>query len=141
MDKFLKEEERLKLNELSTWIEFGEKCKSHAKALKELVVKYSSQGRLLAYGASARSSTMLNFAKISSNEIESIIDKNSLKQGLYTPGTDIPIVSFESVMNTWKERSMLLLAWNFTHEIESDLRSHGFDGDIIIPLPNDIRVK
>jgi hypothetical protein len=141
MDKFLAEEDRLNLNELSTWVEFGEKCKSHAKALKELVVKYSSSMRLLAYGASARSSTMLNFAKISSEEIESIVDKSPLKQGLYTPGTNIPIVSFESAINGWKKRSMLLLAWNFTNEIESDLRRHGFDGDIIIPLPNEIRVK
>ena len=38
---------------------------------------------------------MLNYAGLNSEVIDCIIDKNPLKHGRYTPGTNIPIISFE----------------------------------------------
>ena len=40
-----------------------------------------------------RSSTILNFAKISNNQLSFIVDKNPLKNNLYTPGSKIKIVN------------------------------------------------
>lgn len=51
------------LNEANTWKYFGEKSKQHARNLKDIVKKYSKDGPLIAYGASARSSTLMNFAE------------------------------------------------------------------------------
>ena len=50
------------------------------------------QGQIYAFGASARSSTLLNFCKISNNTITNIFDNNPLKQNLYTAGTNIKII-------------------------------------------------
>ena len=73
----------------------------------------------------------MNFAGITNKEIEFVIDRNPLKHGLLTPGTNIPIISFESAQDRLEGKNLLLLAWNFEDEVISDLRSIGFKGDII----------
>ena len=134
-------EERSGLNEPSTWQQFGAKSKLHALQLKSIVTKYVNNGGLIAYGASARSSTLMNFAGISNSEIECVIDRNPIKHGLYTPGTNIPIISYEDGLKKLEGRHLLLLAWNFEEEIVVDLRASGFRGDIIVPLPNEVRIR
>jgi hypothetical protein len=127
-----------KLNEFDTWRSFGLRAINHAKKLKNLVNQYYlDNGKLIAYGASARSSTLMNFANISSKEIELIIDKNPFKYGKFTPGTNIRITTYDEGLDLAKRenRNILLLAWNFKEEIVSELRNDGFKGDIIVPLP------
>jgi hypothetical protein len=131
-----------KLNDLATWVDFGEKSIAHAKELKAIVKEYAKTEKLAAYGASARSSTMLNFAEINSNDIEFVVDQNPLKAGLLTPGTDIPIHPLKDIKERlFKKPALLLLAWNFENEIVNDLRAAGFEGAIIVPLPNKIHIR
>jgi SAM-dependent methyltransferase len=135
-------EEKNKTNELSTWQQFASDCAQHAKELVAAVLEYKAKGPVVAYGASARSSTMLNYAGLSSEMIDCVIDKNPLKHNRYTPGTNIPIISFEEGKKKFDSCScILLLAWNFEKEIVADLRENGFTGPIIVPLPNKIRVR
>lgn len=141
LNKLVTTEEQSGLNYLRTWQEFGAKSKKHARNLKEIVAEYSKYSPLVAYGASARSSTLMNFAGISNQEIEYVIDRNPIKQGLYTPGTNILIVSYEEGLKRLDGKHLLLLAWNFEEEIVQNLRASGFKGDIIVPLPNEIHIK
>ena len=80
----------------------------------------------------ARSSTLMNFAGISNSEIECIIDRNSIKHDLFTPGTNIPIVSYEEGIQKFNGKHLLLLAWNFEDEVVRDLRA---DAPYAINLP------
>jgi hypothetical protein len=130
-----------KLNELSTWQQFGVASEKHADSLKTIVLEYAKKDRLIAYGASARSSTLMNFVGISAKEIECVIDRNPIKQGLYTPGTNIPMVSYVEGLIKLDGKHLLLLAWNFEDEIVADLRAAGFTGDIIVPLPDEIHIR
>ena len=132
-------EDELRLNLKKTWLEFSKKAKKHAKELKSLVLNHiEKHGKIIAYGASARSSTVLNYCEINSEHVSMVIDKNPLKDGLYTVGSNIPIVSFEHGLKyILKSNSILLLAWNFKDEIIKDLRESGFKGEFIIPLPGD----
>ena len=85
---------------------------------------------------------MLNYAGLDSEVIDYIIDKNPLKHGRYTPGTNIPIISFEEGKKLFNKcGSILLLAWNFEKEITEELRANGYTGSIIVPLPNIIKTK
>jgi len=129
------------LNDLNIWQQFGENSKKHAIELKGIVSSYAMDSTLVAYGASARSSTLLNFAGISNQDIEFIIDRNPLKHAMLTPGTDIPIVSYDQAQKMLAGKNLLLLAWNFEYEVVDDLRSNGFKGDIIVPLPNRIHIR
>jgi SAM-dependent methyltransferase len=125
-----------KINTLFVWKEFSNSVVEHADKIKEIVFK--NKIKIPAYGSSARSSTILNFCGINSEHISVVIDKNPLKEGLYTAGSNIPIVSFEDGLNEIeKSKQILLLAWNFQDEIITELREAGFKGQFIIPLPSD----
>ena len=130
-----KHEKKTGVNTYGRWVKFAEQVKSHSEELKRMIPP--NNDRMLAYGASARGSTLLNFCGINSNQISAIIDKNPLKKGLLTPGSNIPIISFEEGLNKIKDVGrILLLAWNFEEEIVNDLRAAGFTGQFIVPLPN-----
>ena len=130
-------ENEVQLNLKNSWLEFSKNAKKHAEELKSLVQnQVKNYGRIVAYGASARSSTLLNYCGINSEHISMIIDKNPLKNGLLTAGSNIPIVSFEDGLKFIEESEViLLLAWNFKNEIIKDLRASGYKGEFIIPLP------
>jgi 2-polyprenyl-3-methyl-5-hydroxy-6-metoxy-1,4-benzoquinol methylase len=137
----LTQEKEKKTNDLQTWQNFSAACEKHAKELYSIVKEYKSKGPVIGYGASARSSTMLNYARLNSEVIDCIVDKNPLKHGRYTPGTNIPIISFEEGKKHFNKcGSILLLAWNFEKEITEELRANGYTGSIIVPLPNAIRI-
>jgi len=139
--KLIQEETLSQLNNYEIWRDFGKKSISHANSLKAVVEQYVSVAPLVAYGASARSSTLLNFCKITNKEVEFVIDQNQMKHGLFTPGTSIPIISFEDGVKRLEGKNLLLLAWNFEDEIVSDLRSAGYNGVIIVPLPGEVRTR
>ena len=93
--------------------------------------------RLIGYGASARSSTLLNYCGIDHRHLEVVADQNALKHGRYTPGTDIPIVTPDRAF-AYRPESILLLAWNFREEILAQISGdYGWHGEVIVPLPGD----
>jgi hypothetical protein len=137
----LNKEDYNQTNEVETWKKFADACSKHAIELKRIVKQFKSKGNVIAYGASARSSTMLNYAGLNHDVIDCVIDKNTLKHNRFTPGTDIPIISFEEGVKLFDKCScILLLAWNFEKEITEELRASGYKGSIIVPLPNMIRI-
>lgn len=131
-------EERNKVNSIYKWLDFGKKSKNHSHQLYNLLkkLKKDENSKITAYGASARSSTMLNFSKINNKIIDHVLDKNKLKANLYTPGTNILIKRFISLKtNLKKSNIILILAWNFKNEIIKDLKKNGYNGNFLIPLP------
>ncbi|MBI11301.1 MAG: hypothetical protein CMM55_17435 [Rhodospirillaceae bacterium] len=128
-------------DQLQAWSTFAADSRSHAEALREVVIDAGEKGKVIGYGASARSSTMLNFAGLGNVEISAIIDQNPLKHDRLTAGTDIPIVSLEAGLELLNPPdTVLLLAWNFRDEIRRNLVSNGFEGQVIVPLPGEVRV-
>ena len=49
------------------------------------------------YGAPARFSTISNFAQLTTSDIPYVVDDSPLKQGRFSPGIHIPIVSYNSM--------------------------------------------
>jgi SAM-dependent methyltransferase len=92
--------------------------------------------RMGAYGASAKSSTLLNYFMIDDSVIDFVVDKSPHKQGLYTPGTHIPIVDSSAMFWAHAPKFMLLLAWNFKGEIMRQNKQYLDDGGaFIVPIP------
>ncbi|MBM3526370.1 MAG: class I SAM-dependent methyltransferase [Alphaproteobacteria bacterium] len=118
------------------WRDFGERCRWHRDALKRLVDDTVAAGkRVIGYGASARSSTLLNFCGIDARHLEVVADRAPLKHNKYTPGTNIPIVSPDRAF-ALNPDVVLLLGWNFREEILGQIRGeYRWHGDVIIPLP------
>ncbi len=91
--------------------------------------------KIAAYGASAKGTTLLNYFGINANHLDFVVDKSTVKQGLYTPGTHL-IIKDPKALDEEGIDYALLLVWNFADEIIS--QQHSFTdagGQFIIPLP------
>jgi hypothetical protein len=101
----------------STYQQWRDTVESNVQSLKFQVDQYRKQGyQLVGYGAAAKGNTLLNYAEL---DLDFIVDDNPLKQGLYTPGRAIPIVSIKQVQDLSQQDRVLFipLAWNFFDEI------------------------
>jgi hypothetical protein len=74
------------------------------------------------YGAAAKGNTVLNGGSIS---LDFIVDDNPMKQGLFTPGMRIPILSPEEAARRAGGGRIrwILLSWNFRDEIEEKIKT------------------
>ncbi len=134
----LQDEEALGIGEAGPWREFARRCERHRLLLRSLVEEKKAEGkRIVGYGASARSSTMLNYCGIDHRLLDVVIDRSPLKHNTYTPGTDIPIVAPADAF-ALNPDVILLLAWNFRDEILAQIKAeYGWTGQVIVPLPGD----
>ena len=128
-------EEKIQVNSLKSWQNFSELSREHIAKFRSLVLtSVDAKKKVVGFGASARSSTLLNAARLSSKQISVIADNNEWKQGLFAPGSAIQIVSPQEAFALTPD-VVVLLAWNFKSELLSQLKSIGFRGDVILPLP------
>ena len=123
LEQVLAEERQLGLQDMNTYLAYADRCYTIVEDLNNMIAYYRELGYVVAgYGAAAKGMTLLNFGK---TELDFIIDDNPLKQGLYSPGMNIPVVSID-VLEKYRERKIAFipLAWNFFTEIRSKIKSN-----------------
>ena len=77
----------------------------------------------------------MNYFKIDGNLIDYIVDRSTVKQGYFAPGSHLEIFPPEKLVED-KPDYALLLTWNFWEEIisqQAEFRNNG--GKFIIPIP------
>ena len=117
LDLIFKEEKKMKLNIFSTYKKFSKRVIKSKKDLIKIFKKLKSKNKkIISYGATYKSSTIFNFCKIGRNFIDYVTDTTLNKQGKFTPGQHIPIISPEEGMNKSVD-FVFLGAWNFKKEI------------------------
>ena len=90
---------------------------------------------IAAFGAAAKGNTLLNYCGIGTDMVDYVADSSPHKQGLYLPGSHIPIVDPDRIRQS-KPDYLLILPWNLTDEIiaENDfIRAWG--GRFVVPIP------
>ena len=98
--------------------QFGINAESIVRKLKDLVTRCQAEGiPVVGYGAAAKGMTVLNANDI---QLDWIVDDNELKQGLLTPGTNIPIKD-KSSLDIDEHIVVIPLAWNFFNEIKANV--------------------
>lgn len=103
------------------YTEYKDKAMSCLAELKNYVDAERSAGRkVIGYGAAAKGMTVLNAGKI---ELDFIVDDNPLKQGLLTPGMNIPVVGSDHLHSIDHPVTFVPLAWNFYDEIRRKVKS------------------
>ena len=79
--------------------------------------------------------SVMSFLEIGPEMVDYIVDRSPLKQGRFTPGTHIPVVPAERLLEDQPEYA-LLLAWNFADEVMSQQSEyHRSGGRFILPVP------
>jgi len=121
------------VREKMAWIHFAQRCQEHKARSHECLAEFMN-GSVVGYGASARSSTYLNFCGFDSRHLRSIIDMNPLKIGRFTPGSSIPIVSVDDGLRL-KPDLIFILAWNFKDDIIRECRMRGYEGGFLTTFP------
>ncbi len=124
------------LFEASTYDAFRGRVERIRNELMQVLHRLKAEGKRIAgYGASARGNTLLNYYGIGPDLVDYIIDRNPLKQGLYSPGMHIPVTGPERLKADPPDY-LLLIAWNFADEImrqqDEYLRA---GGRFILPIP------
>jgi 2-polyprenyl-3-methyl-5-hydroxy-6-metoxy-1,4-benzoquinol methylase len=123
-----------------TGFEFYEGFANKVQRLKESLTAQlnalkADGHQIAAHGASAKGTTLLNYFGIGGDILDFVADRSTVKQGLYTPGTHLPIYAPEKLLETMPDY-VLLLTWNFANEIleqEKEYRRRG--GRFIVPIP------
>jgi methylation protein EvaC len=132
----LQRESDFGLNEFKTYQDFAERVEKSKNDLIELLTKLKDDGkRIMSIGATAKSTTVFNYCGTGTDLIELITDTTKDKQGMYAPGSHIPVVSRESV-NINDYDYVYLGAWNFKNvivDIESEFIENG--GKFITHVP------
>lgn len=126
--EWIQKEEDIQLNDTRGYEKFKDSVNAICRDLKTMLEDIKQRGdKVIGYGATSKSTTLLNYAGIGHDLIDYISDNTPNKINKYTPGTHIPIKAYEEFQQD-NARHVLLLAWNHKKEIfakEKDFRASG----------------
>jgi len=117
VNKEIKKEKKFGLHKYSTYKKFAIRVKESKKKLLNIFKKLKSKKlKIIGYGATAKSCTVLNFCGIGVNSIDYFYDTTSFKINKYLPGSKIEIKKYRKLSR--KDADIVFLgAWNFKEEI------------------------
>ena len=124
------------LAQLATYMQFSKRVDECRASLREFLAGAKRSGkRVAAYGAAAKGNTLLNFCGVTPEDIAYVADRNPHKQHKLLPGTHIPVVSPEELMQA-KPDYVLILPWNLQDEIRLQLDAiKVWGGRFVTPVP------
>ncbi|MFD1795025.1 class I SAM-dependent methyltransferase [Paracoccus aurantiacus] len=135
--RMLAEEEEAGMGSEAAFTAFADRARQIGDDLRDLLGKLKAEGKTIAgYGAPAKGNTLLNFFQIGPETLDYLVDRNTLKQGLLSPGMGIEILDPSAIAER-KPDYLLVLAWNFFDEIRRQLADYeAAGGRFILPLPS-----
>lgn len=129
-------ERQIGLDRAETFRQFGADIETKKQKLNALLKSFKAEGKSIAgFGAPAKATTLMYHFGIGPELIDFIVDDSPLKQGLYSPGMHIPVLSSAAITEK-KPDVLVVLAWNFAAPIiakNQAFRDAG--GRFVIPLP------
>lgn len=140
MDKSFKielyKENKFKLKNFSTYLNFKNRVQKSKKELIKIFTKIlRTKSKIIGYGATAKSTTVLNYCKLNHKHISYFLDTTPDKQNRLTPGTKIIVKKYKNGISD-DIKYAFLGAWNFKEEIfkkEKKFRKRG--GKFIVHTP------
>ncbi len=135
--ELLSDEKRRGLKNVDFYKGFGERVEWLRDELVSLLYALKERGHsIAAYGASAKGATLLNYCRLGREVLDYVVDRSTVKQGLYTPGTHLKIYAPEKLLEDVPDY-VLLLTWNFAGEIyEQQVEYRKRGGRFIVPVPS-----
>ena len=125
--------------DLATYEHFEEQVRDTKRKILGLLCDLKRDGHTIAgYGAPGKGNTLLNYCGIRSDFLDFTVDRNPYKQGLYLPGTHIPICAPEHIDEV-KPDYIFILPWNVKDEILTQLaHAREWGARFIVPIPEPV---
>jgi methylation protein EvaC len=121
--KLIGQEKKLGLDKKQSYLGFTDNINKIKNDLINLLTKLKNGGkRVVAYGATSKSTTVTNYFGITPDLVECIYDTTPIKQNKLSPGAHIPVLPYDQFRESDPDY-VLLFAWNHATEImkkESD---------------------
>ena len=132
----LEKEKQYGLENINTYTNFIKNVDVIKKKINEFFIDAKNSGKkIVCYGAAAKGNTLLNYCNIGNNFIDYVVDQNPYKQGLFLPGTHIPIKSPDEIQKT-KPDYVIIIPWNLKDEIMEQMKYiRDWGGKFMIPIP------
>jgi hypothetical protein len=132
----LDREERFGLTHAERYRAFTAQVEETKRSLLEMLIELKRDGKRVAgYGAPGKGNTLLNYCGIRTDFLDFTVDRNTYKQGLFLPGTHIPIFDPSEIAKR-RPDYVLILPWNFKDEIMSQMAGiREWGGKFIVPIP------
>jgi SAM-dependent methyltransferase len=136
VEALLARERQAGLNGLERYAEFERQVRAVKRDLLELLIGLRREGAQVAgYGAAAKGNTLLNYCGIRADLLDYVVDRSPHKQGLFLPGTRLPIHAPERIAET-KPDYVLILPWNLRDEIVGQMAHvRDWGGRFVVPIP------
>jgi len=127
---------KAQLDRIDTYLGFGEQVKETKRKLLQFLIDVKSQGKtIVGYGAPAKGNTLLNYCGIRTDFLDYTVDRSPHKQGLFLPGTHIPVYHPDKIKET-RPDYVMILPWNIKDEIiEQMAHIREWGGQFLIPIP------
>ncbi|MEM9163325.1 MAG: methyltransferase C-terminal domain-containing protein, partial [Cyanobacteria bacterium P01_F01_bin.4] len=124
------------LDRLDTYLNFAEQVKETKRKLLNFLIEAKAVGKtIVGYGAPAKGNTLLNYCGVRTDFIDYTVDRSPYKQGLYLPGTHIPIYAPDKIQQTQPDY-VLILPWNLKDEIMAQMAGiREWGGKFVAPIP------
>ena len=137
VEKLRDREIELGYEDLSVYKGFESAVEKNKRNLLRFLADARDSGKsIVGYGAPGKGNTLLNYCGIRTDFLDYTVDRNPYKQGAYTPGTRIPILSPERIRETQPDY-ILILPWNLTDEIvEQNSYVREWGGQFVVPIPD-----
>ena len=121
---------------LDYYASFGRQVEETKRRLLEFLIGVRRDGRSVAgYGAPGKGNTLLNYCGVRSDFLDYTVDRSTYKQGLFLPGTHIPIYAPERIAET-RPDYILILPWNIKDEIVAQLAyAREWGAKFVVPIP------
>ena len=135
--EMLRREATACLLDMTAYTHFEKRVQQTKRDLLSLLIQLKNAGKnIVAYGAAAKGNTLLNYCGIGTDFINYVVDKNPNKQGVFLPGSRIPVLAPDIIKQT-KPDYVLVLPWNLKSEITEQLSYiKDWQGKFIFAIPH-----
>lgn len=90
---------------------------------------------VVCFGAAAKGTSLLNYCGVHADLVDYAVDSSPHKQGLFLPGSRIPIASPDRIAET-RPDYVLILPWNLRDEITQQMAHiRQWGGRFVVPVP------
>jgi hypothetical protein len=136
VEALLKLEEEKGFKKLDIYLSFNQQVKSTKRSILDFLNQSKNAGKtLVGYGAPAKGNTLLNYCGIRTDYLEYTVDRSPHKQGLFLPGTHIPIYHPDKIKETQPDY-VVILPWNLKDEIMHQMAYVGdWNGKFVTLIP------